>query len=95
MRTMPLLKGSKGSRRTLCQVKTADSFLLLLFITVKHFTFLVEKAQSEREIESRLAALKSPSQPVPSVQDMEDRLAALRGHPPPSQAPPPVSKLHS
>lgn len=53
---------------------------------------LPKKATSESEIESRLAALKSPSQPVPSVQEMEDRLAALRGQPPPSQAPPPVHK---
>ncbi|XP_067469446.1 abscission/NoCut checkpoint regulator [Thunnus thynnus] len=45
---------------------------------------------SEREIESRLAALKAPSRPVPSTGEMEDRLAALRGQPPPSQAPPPV-----
>uniref|UniRef100_A0A3B5K0X7 Zinc finger, FYVE domain containing 19 n=1 Tax=Takifugu rubripes TaxID=31033 RepID=A0A3B5K0X7_TAKRU len=51
---------------------------------------LPKKAQSEREIESRLAALKTPSQPVPSVQEMEDRLAVLRGQPPPSQAPPPM-----
>ncbi|KAG9268158.1 abscission/NoCut checkpoint regulator [Astyanax mexicanus] len=47
---------------------------------------------SEREIESRLAALKAPDQPVPSAQDMEDRLAALQGKPPPSQAPPPVHR---
>ncbi|XP_072545851.1 abscission/NoCut checkpoint regulator isoform X2 [Salminus brasiliensis] len=45
---------------------------------------------SEREIESRLAALKAPDQPVPSAKDMEDRLAALQGKPPPSQVPPPV-----
>ncbi|XP_036398503.1 abscission/NoCut checkpoint regulator isoform X2 [Megalops cyprinoides] len=45
---------------------------------------------SEKEIESRLAALKAPAQPVPSAADMEDRLAALQGRPPPSQAPPPV-----
>lgn len=46
---------------------------------------------SEREIESRLAALKAPDQPVPSAKDMEDRLAALQGKTPPSQAPPPVT----
>lgn len=47
---------------------------------------------SEKEIESRLAALKAPSQPVPTLGEMEDRLAVLRGQPPPSQAPPPVHK---
>lgn len=69
--------------------------MLVLFILFEPLTISLEKAQSEREIESRLAALKTPSQPVPSVQEMEDRLAVLRGQPPPSQAPPPVSKLHS
>ncbi|CAL8286163.1 unnamed protein product [Lota lota] len=47
---------------------------------------------SEREIESRLAALRAPSKPVPSARDMEDRLAALQGRPPPTQAPPPVHR---
>uniref|UniRef100_A0A8C5BBY8 Zinc finger, FYVE domain containing 19 n=1 Tax=Gadus morhua TaxID=8049 RepID=A0A8C5BBY8_GADMO len=47
---------------------------------------------SEKEIESRLAALKAPRNPVPSAQDMEDRLAALQGRPPPTQAPPPVHR---
>ncbi|KAI3367843.1 hypothetical protein L3Q82_026666 [Scortum barcoo] len=47
---------------------------------------------SEKELESRLAALKAPSRPVPSAAEMEDRLAALRGLPPPSQAPPPVHR---
>ncbi|KAG7281226.1 hypothetical protein CRUP_019751 [Coryphaenoides rupestris] len=42
---------------------------------------------SEREIESRLAALRAPGKPVPSAREMEDRLAALQGMPPPSQAP--------
>uniref|UniRef100_A0A8C9X7Y7 Zinc finger, FYVE domain containing 19 n=1 Tax=Sander lucioperca TaxID=283035 RepID=A0A8C9X7Y7_SANLU len=45
---------------------------------------------SEKELESRLAALKAPSRPVPSAGEMEDRLAVLRGQTPPSQAPPPV-----
>ncbi|KAM3595109.1 uncharacterized protein V6R79_018199 [Siganus canaliculatus] len=45
---------------------------------------------SQKELESRLAALKAPSQPVPSLQEMEARLAVLRGQPLPSQAPPPV-----
>ncbi|XP_070776088.1 abscission/NoCut checkpoint regulator [Enoplosus armatus] len=45
---------------------------------------------SEKELESRLAALKAPGRPVPSAGEMEDRLAVLRGQPPPSQAPPPV-----
>lgn len=45
---------------------------------------------SERELESRLAALKTPSQPPASAAEMEDRLAALQGRPPPSQAPPRV-----
>ncbi|XP_061104712.1 abscission/NoCut checkpoint regulator [Conger conger] len=43
---------------------------------------------SEKEIESRLAALKAPTKAVPSSQEMEDRLAALQGRPKPSQAPP-------
>ncbi|XP_060789972.1 abscission/NoCut checkpoint regulator [Neoarius graeffei] len=45
---------------------------------------------SEKEIETRLAALKAPDQPVPSTREMEDRLAALQGKPPPSKAPPAV-----
>ncbi|XP_064421295.1 abscission/NoCut checkpoint regulator [Latimeria chalumnae] len=46
---------------------------------------------SQKEIESRLAALKdNPSTPVPSLQEMEDRLALLQGRTPPSQAPKPV-----
>ncbi|MCJ8737031.1 hypothetical protein PDJAM_G00019190 [Pangasius djambal] len=45
---------------------------------------------SEKEIETRLAALKAPDQPVPSAREMEDRLAALQGRPSPSQAPPSV-----
>lgn len=47
---------------------------------------------SEKELESRLSALKAPIHPVPSTVEMEDRLAALRGQPPPSQAPPPVHR---
>ncbi|KAB5562461.1 hypothetical protein PHYPO_G00018020 [Pangasianodon hypophthalmus] len=45
---------------------------------------------SEKEIETRLAALKAPDQTVPSAREMEDRLAALQGRPSPSQAPPSV-----
>ncbi|KAL4656414.1 abscission/NoCut checkpoint regulator isoform X1 [Arapaima gigas] len=45
---------------------------------------------SEKEIETRLAALKGPAQPVPSAREMEDHLAALQGQPLPSQAPRPV-----
>ncbi|XP_076834115.1 abscission/NoCut checkpoint regulator isoform X2 [Brachyhypopomus gauderio] len=45
---------------------------------------------TEKEIESRLTALKAPVQPVPSSQEMEDRLAALQGRTAPSQAAPPV-----
>ncbi|KAJ8341429.1 hypothetical protein SKAU_G00337200 [Synaphobranchus kaupii] len=43
---------------------------------------------SEKDIESRLAALKAPTKAVPSAQEMEDRLAVLQGRPQPSQAPP-------
>ncbi|XP_063296295.1 abscission/NoCut checkpoint regulator isoform X1 [Pelobates fuscus] len=46
---------------------------------------------STAEIESRLEALRKHSQhPVPSVQEMEDRLAVLQGTNPPSRAPRPV-----
>ncbi|NWV33406.1 ANCHR regulator, partial [Grantiella picta] len=46
---------------------------------------------TQAEIEARLAALKEDSLgPVPSTQEMEDRLAALQGRNPPSQAPRPV-----
>uniref|UniRef100_A0A674EJN6 Zinc finger, FYVE domain containing 19 n=1 Tax=Salmo trutta TaxID=8032 RepID=A0A674EJN6_SALTR len=46
---------------------------------------------SEKIIDSRLAALKAPIQPVPSAGEMEDRMVAfLQGRPPPSQPPPPV-----
>ncbi|KAM6961309.1 abscission/NoCut checkpoint regulator [Aplochiton taeniatus] len=45
---------------------------------------------SDKEIESRLAALQTPRKPVPSAGEMEDRLAALQGRPSHSQAPPPV-----
>ncbi|XP_026856046.2 abscission/NoCut checkpoint regulator isoform X1 [Electrophorus electricus] len=45
---------------------------------------------TEKEIESRLAALKVPVHPVPSAKEIEDRLATLQGRTAPSQAPPPV-----
>ncbi|NXL89334.1 ANCHR regulator, partial [Alectura lathami] len=46
---------------------------------------------SQAEIEARLAALKEDYRgPVPSIQDMEDRVAVLQGRDPPSQAPRPV-----
>lgn len=61
----------------------------------KPTTFIIspETIPSEKEIEACLAALKAPIQPVPSADEMEHRLAALRDLPPPSQAPPPVSSL--
>ncbi|XP_015206354.1 abscission/NoCut checkpoint regulator isoform X2 [Lepisosteus oculatus] len=45
---------------------------------------------SEKEIESRLAALKVPARPIPTAAEMEDRLAALQGVTPPSQVPRPI-----
>ncbi|KAM6274327.1 abscission/NoCut checkpoint regulator isoform 4-T4 [Porphyrio hochstetteri] len=46
---------------------------------------------TQAEIEARLAALKEDCRgPVPSIQEMEDRLAALQGRDAPSQAPRPV-----
>ncbi|NXY83553.1 ANCHR regulator, partial [Alcedo cyanopectus] len=46
---------------------------------------------TQAEIEARLSALKEECwQPVPSTQEMEDRLAVLQGRDPPSQAPRPV-----
>lgn len=48
---------------------------------------------SQAEIEARLAALKEDYRgPVPSMQEMEDRLAVLQGRRPPSQAPRPVHR---
>uniref|UniRef100_A0A3Q3VUV8 Zinc finger, FYVE domain containing 19 n=1 Tax=Mola mola TaxID=94237 RepID=A0A3Q3VUV8_MOLML len=51
---------------------------------------LPKSIPSEIELESRLNALKLPSQPVPSVGEIQNRLAVLKGQPPPSQAPQPV-----
>ncbi|XP_053923754.1 abscission/NoCut checkpoint regulator [Cuculus canorus] len=46
---------------------------------------------TQAEIEARLAALKEDCRgPVPSTQEMEERLAVLQGRDPPSQAPRPV-----
>ncbi|KAM9065349.1 abscission/NoCut checkpoint regulator isoform X2 [Sarcophilus harrisii] len=46
---------------------------------------------SQAEIEARLAALRDePRGPIPSTEEMEDRLAVLQGRVPPSQAPRPV-----
>ncbi|NXG69148.1 ANCHR regulator, partial [Baryphthengus martii] len=46
---------------------------------------------TQAEIEARLAALKEDCRgPVPSMREMEDRLAILQGRDPPSQAPRPV-----
>ncbi|NXK06699.1 ANCHR regulator, partial [Herpetotheres cachinnans] len=48
---------------------------------------------TQAEIEARLAALKEDCWgPVPSTQEMEDRLAVLQGRDPPSQAPRPVHR---
>ncbi|XP_043554184.1 abscission/NoCut checkpoint regulator isoform X3 [Chiloscyllium plagiosum] len=45
---------------------------------------------SQQEIEMRLAALKKdPQRPILSTAEMEDRLALLKGQPPPSKAPRP------
>ncbi|TRY92466.1 hypothetical protein DNTS_028173 [Danionella cerebrum] len=46
-----------------------------------------KSTSSERDLESRLAALKSPLHPVPSTAEMEQRLAALQGRPPLPQVP--------
>ena len=61
----------------------------------KYFTPFSESIPSEMELQSRLNALKVPSQPVLSVGEIQDRLAVLKGQPPPSQAPQPVSKPSS
>ncbi|XP_061318274.1 abscission/NoCut checkpoint regulator [Pezoporus flaviventris] len=46
---------------------------------------------TQAEIEARLAALKEDyRRPLPSTQEMEDRLAVLQGRDPPSQAPRPA-----
>ncbi|KAM4663258.1 abscission/NoCut checkpoint regulator isoform 2-T3 [Discoglossus pictus] len=46
---------------------------------------------STKDIESRLEALRNdPIRPVPSAQEMEDRLAVLQGRTPPSRAPRPA-----
>lgn len=58
--------------------------------------WIAESIPTQAEIEARLAALKEDCRgPVPSAQEMEDRLAVLQGREPPSQAPRPVSSLSS
>lgn len=55
---------------------------------------ITESIPTQAEIEARLAALKEDCwRPVPSTQEMEDRLAVLQGRDPSSQAPRPVSSL--
>lgn len=55
---------------------------------------IAESVPSQAEIEARLAALKDePRGPITSIQEMETRLAALKGRVPPSQTPRPVSAM--
>lgn len=103
----PFMSGAEGGfcsgvqslipeRNTILRKKKTWSLLFSVIISSLALFWIAESIPTQAEIEARLAALKEDCWgPVPSTQEMEDRLAALQGRDPPSQAPRPVSSLGS